>query len=284
MRRLLFLLILLAAMPARALEYSLDTAASDVMERFPDFSVLWLGELHGTREAPALALAIAQRAVAAAPLRVALEIDVREQARIDAWLDSAGFGAHWDALLTGAFWNLPPSQSDGRRSTAMFELLDGLRRLCAEGHALDVIAFDERPVRDGDSHAVLAEALRTLHAQRPNVRLLVLTGNYHAKLALPGRVLDQEGTPIQPPEPTAARLRELAPVSIDITAREGGFWNFGERPLASAFRATDPGLYPLDPERDGHHARVVLPGLSPSPPVAASGERAVREVRRGKAP
>lgn len=272
MRRLLFLILLLAAVPARALDYSLDTAARDVMEHFPDSGILWLGELHGTREAPALALAIAQRAAAEAPLRVALEIDSREQARIDAWLDCAGSNADREALLSGAFWNLPPSKSDGRRSAAMFDLLDGLRRLHADGRALEVTAFDERPVRDGDSHAVLAEALRALHAQRPHVRMLVLTGNYHAKLATPSHLRGHDGAPIQPPEPTAARLKDLGPVSIDITGREGSIWNFGERPLSSAFRNTDAGLYPLDPARDGHHARLVLPRLTPSAPMAAGAD------------
>lgn len=247
-----------------------DAPAEDILIRHPEARLLILGEYHGTVEAPALMLALAGQAAKTGPVTVALEIWSGEQARIEAFLATAGSAADRRELLRGPFWQVPPERSDGRRSQAMLALLEGLRILRRDHPRLAVVAFDDRDAAlpGDDSHRRLAEALRRLHAERGETRILVLAGNYHARLAPPADLRDEQGRPMRdPPVPTAAHLRDLDPVVIEVVARGGSAWSFGEKRLMDA--PTWPlGLRDLEPARDGFHGRLVLPRLSASPPVS----------------
>ena len=86
-------------------------------------NVLVLGELHGTAESPAFALDVACHAVQAGlPLVFGLELPPGDGDRLRAFLDSEGDGESRRAQLAKGW---AAAYQDGRRSQAMFRLLDG---------------------------------------------------------------------------------------------------------------------------------------------------------------
>jgi hypothetical protein len=251
----------------------IEAAAEAIAQRWPDARVLVLGELHGTQEAPALAAALARRLAGDGPLLLGVEIPQAEQDRLDAWLVSDGAPAARAALLAGEFWQRAPGRSDGRRSQAMLALLEALRRLRSEHPGLRLLAFD-RTDPGATRDASMAQVLRTAHAAAPAVRLLVLTGNYHARLRAPHSA-SVDGKPHTPPPPMAGLLDATGLVTIDVGARRGAFWacmrqRCGPHELqawpAAEHEAARAELREQDP-RDGYHARLELPRYRVSPPV-----------------
>lgn len=251
-------------------------ARDAIVAQTNDARLLVIGEMHGTVENPALIAALAVHAAAAGPLLVALEIWGQEQVRIDAWHDSDGDADARAALLAGAFWRKPRERSDGRRSQAMLDLLDALRRLRAQGLPVSVAAYDDAGFygADRDRNALMAMRLRELAAAHPEARMLVLTGNYHARLSAPDRLRGADGQLIaQPRVPMAAHLRDLDLVSINIRAVEGGFWacmaeHCGQQQVPVGSMPPPLGLQALDPQRDAFHYLLALPRFTASEPVS----------------
>ena len=204
-----FALLLLAALtlPLRAAAEPIDAAAAAILERHAEAPLLVLGELHGTVEAPALVATLAARLLDSGALTVALEIPAQDQARLDAYLASDGSTRAQRALLDGEFWQRAPERSDGRRSRAMFALIEQLRLLRSTHPELRLLAFDDTGFFDQtrSRDALMSDALRAAHAAHPEAKLLVLTGNYHARLDQPARALSGDKW-IQPPLPMTAQL------------------------------------------------------------------------------
>jgi hypothetical protein len=221
-----FALLLLAALalPLRAAD-PIEAAAAAILERRAEAPVLVIGELHGTVEAPALVATLAARLLDSGALTVALEIPAQEQARLDAYLGSDGSTLAQRELLDGEFWQRAPERSDGRRSRAMFALIEQLRVLRSTHPELRLLAFDDTgffgQTRSRDE--LMSEALRAAHAAHPEAKLLVLTGNYHARLDQPAPALSGDKW-IQPPLPMTAQLQDLGAVSINLSAIEGEHW------------------------------------------------------------
>jgi hypothetical protein len=145
-------------------------------------SVLLLGELHGTTESPAFAGNAACLALAAGrPVTVVLEIWREEEARVDAFLASAGTAADRAALFASPFWR--DAYQDGRRSVAMAALLDDLRRFRHDGWPLRVALLD-RQVNSGgpDREHAMADRLRSVVTAAPADLVITLTGNLHNRL------------------------------------------------------------------------------------------------------
>jgi hypothetical protein len=138
---------------------------------------LLLGEMHGNAQTPKL---VGDLACAAArqggPVRVGLEIPVAEEARIKAFLASAGSVGDRNALLDGPFWT--DSFQDGRRSEAMLALLQSLRELRRHGADVRVVPFDG-PATDRDQ--AMAERLWDAFTREPKATFIVLSGNLHAR-------------------------------------------------------------------------------------------------------
>lgn len=209
--------------PARSAETPADAATDAVMSAQPDARILVFGELHGTHEAPALLAALATRAALARDVIVALEMPAQDQGSIDAWLASDGSQAARDALLTTAFWRVPPERSDGRRSVAMLALLDALRVQHMQHPSLRVALFDDATYKDPVTRERgMADALRSIHAAAPQSTLLILTGNYHARRKTdgPGNLVGDYA----PPGAMASLLHDLDVVTVNIAARGGRFW------------------------------------------------------------
>jgi len=96
---------------------------------------LILGEIHGTKEIPALVADAACAISRTRPVVVALEIHTRAQADIDAYLASDGGEAARNLLLDGPAWAI--RTADGRSSQAMLDLIETLRVLRQEGAPID---------------------------------------------------------------------------------------------------------------------------------------------------
>ncbi|MFT7487091.1 MAG: hypothetical protein ACI9F9_002950 [Candidatus Paceibacteria bacterium] len=103
-------------------------------------AVLLLGELHGTREAPAFVGKLACQATSAdVSVRVGLEVDPGLQPFVDAFLWSDGLAQDRQQLTEGPFW----SGRDGRSSLAMVALLDEVRRLKLLEMDVEAYLFDD---------------------------------------------------------------------------------------------------------------------------------------------
>ena len=146
--------------------------------------VLLLGEIHGTVESPAFVLETAQRIHREGnESLIALQMLPDEQSRIDAYLASEGDDAARRELLAGEVWSAVVQSGVGSR--AMFELIEGLRQLRADGAALSVVAFDEPLSELGDSERrdeAMARRLLEATTNRPEAVMLVLTGNQHSRV------------------------------------------------------------------------------------------------------
>ena len=178
----------------------------------PSASLLLVGEVHGTNEAPAL---IGDLACASAksgkPVAVALEVPIEEQARLDQFLMSEGSGADQAALLAGRFWTRQPQ--DGRSSAAMLKLLHRLRALRAEGARISVLAVDDGTPGSRDSG--MATRIKAVHDEVPAV--IVLLGNVHASR--------EKGRPSVPDyEPAGYLLSDLSPHSVYVRGPAGTAW------------------------------------------------------------
>jgi hypothetical protein len=284
-----FALLLLAtsALPLRAAAEPIDTAAAAILDRHAEAPLLVLGELHGTVEAPALVATLAARLLDSGALTVALEIPAQEQARFDAYLASDGSTLAQRELLDGEFWKRAPERSDGRRSRAMFALIEQLRLLRGTHPELHLLAFDDTGffAQTRSRDALMSDSLRAAHASHPEAKLLVLTGNYHARLDQPARARSGDHW-IQPPLPMTAQLQDLGAVSIHLTAVEGEHWGCrtpsapcGVIPLPRpAFAPSSSGVaapnaaMAAEPVRvssgdSSFHLEVKLPRLSASEPM-----------------
>lgn len=284
-----FSLLLLAAfaLPLRAAD-PIEAAAAAILERHAEAPLLVLGELHGTVEAPALVATLAARLLDSGALTVALEIPAQEQALLDAYLASDGSTRAQRELLDGEFWQRAPERSDGRRSRAMFALIEQLRRLRATHPELHLLAFDDTGVFDHtrSRDALMSDALRAARAAHPEAKLLVLTGNYHARLDQSARARSGDRW-IQPPLPMTAQLQDLGAISIKLSAVEGEQWACrkptapcGVIPLPRpAFAPSSSGLAAsnaataAEPVRvwsggTSFHLEIELPRLNASEPIA----------------
>lgn len=276
-RFLLLALLLGATLHAQADNGVSFETLDAIIGRLDPRPLLIVGELHGSDQAPALAAALVERLAQQAPVRLGLEIYAQEQARIDTYLASNGNAEARAALLAGEFWQRPREKSDGRRSRAMFALIEHLRVLQRGGAPVDVVAFDDVGFygADRDRDALMAKRLRTAQQGRADARLLVLTGNYHARMS-PLANLRIPGKPdVKPPTPMAMHLADITSLSIDVGAHAGASWACTDRntcgPRELGQRSGAPPdtaiLQALQRASSGYDLRVVFPRLTVSEPL-----------------
>jgi hypothetical protein len=228
---------------------------------------VFVGELHGSNETPAIFADLVCEALAKrAHVTVALERPVSEQAALDDILTGKNLPAAKARLLSQPDWK---GGMDGRASEAMVRLIVSLRELRVSYPNLRVFAF-EAPFTDtpaGSRDEAMGHALLALGSSKPQDLILVLTGNVHAMQA-PLFGYDFAAMYIPPQE----RL------SLEVTDRGGESWsNFngacgsfkggaGDKGTAKPFGIfLDPSLAPFG-KVDG----VLALGqpLTSSPPAA----------------
>lgn len=188
-RRSLALVVLLASWPAMAQPTEPDANyvrqhahALPPLGRLPDelgpelapYRALMFGEVHGTREAPRLALELArllERGGRAAWL--GLEIPMTEQAALDRFRATGDVGI----LKEMPFFRRPVETQDGRSSRALAEMLMAVQKLPEIAtYCIDPGVAGSMQDRDtGMAH----EVARRL-AERPGTVAVTLTGSLHA--------------------------------------------------------------------------------------------------------
>lgn len=223
--------------------------------------VVWLGEMHGTNEAPLLFRGLV-RLVARrdGPPVVALEIPKASQPALEDYLKNGDPSALRDRSFFGDDWK------DGRSSEAMFKLVEALRR----ERIAKVVCFDPAPVADAQTRDEgMAAILEAAARDYPGAKLVVLSGNVHSRVT--------EGTPWDPKyRPAAFVLSKSLPtvVSLDPEYEGGAIWacmSGGKCGVNSVTGAKWSGstrhyISVGDVATDGHQGIVFSRTVSPSPP------------------
>ena len=257
--------------PAAALDCPPVPGAEPLLERA---EVVLVGEIHGTEESPAFVAALACRALAGGrPVTVGFEIAASEEERFAAYLDSDGGEAAREAVLAGPPWQATGRAQYGATSEAMLGLLESLRRLRAEGHAIGFALFNRSGAGGGQNRdRMMAETLGG-HARRSAGGLLIaLTGNIHSRLT-PGTPWDPEYEPmglvLQRADP------ELRVIALDVAHAGGTAWMCtpdecgAQRLRARAGSDGEPFAIALNEELQpgGHHGTYYVGEVHASPPA-----------------
>lgn len=205
-------------------------------------AVIMLGELHGTEQAPRfvgdLACALAARGL---PVTVALELPIESSGELGRLVtDDRPNAGDWQALF-GGVWQ------DGRRSTAIAELVERLAAMRHSGANIDVASYapDSAPAQERDEG--MSRALAAL-AGKGRV-LVVLSGNLHNRL--------RAGTAISAQyRPAGFGLAKLiAPdriISLDIGYDAGTAW------LCAGPKPTDCGVHHVGARHPSPWGSVIL--------------------------
>jgi len=230
----------------------------------PPADITLFGEIHGTNESPALvAEHICVTAETGKSVVVVLEIPVTEQSSIDVYLSSPGKRKDRAELIGQKFWQ--SDFQDGRSSVAMFDLIDRVRELRAQGAAISIVADDGFQQKDRNS--AIAERLVQIRRKDPESAIVALYGNYHT-----GKVV---GTPSNPNDQRVGyRIRDLNPLAVNIDFHAGWAWactpKCGVNKFGAASSSGDaPRVDRLVNDPEGHDAAVVLPKVTASPPAKA---------------
>ena len=189
------------------------------------------GEVHGTRESPALVFSLAC-ALASQGEKVLVGVEQQatdNEALQQAWrLPDTRFGERLRTIGRAG-------RVDGVASLAMFELLAGLHGLKARGRRVDIVAFngarDEQQGKrfsslpgQGPHEAAQAENIRIAAAAERYEHVLILVGNQHARKTPLG-----EGPTRF--EPMAMRLAPASDItSLNMRHAAGAMWNCLIRP------------------------------------------------------
>lgn len=212
----LLTVLLLAPAPAAAAECQEVPGLAPLLE---PGTVLLLGEIHGTVEAPGFLASVACAALAKGlPVTVGLEIDRAEDAAFQAFMASDGGADARRALLASPTWTR--KEQYGLGSRAMLGLVDRLRELAAGPGELGLVLID-RPNPPAERDRAMAERVAEAAEARPGDLLVVLTGNLHNRLT--------KGTPWNAElEPMGHQLTRLRPgariLSLDMAHPGGTAW------------------------------------------------------------
>lgn len=145
----------------------------------PSNPVVLLGELHGTKEAPAFAAQmVCQARKSDYPVTLFLELNKTEQGTVDQYLASDGSAIAKGKLLQSGSWGR--DYQDGRNSTAMFDLIEYVRKLKQEGQAVELVLMDLGSAPDRD--AEMANNILQTIEKDPSRFFVALMGNIHNQI------------------------------------------------------------------------------------------------------
>jgi hypothetical protein len=210
-----------------AVHCDLPRGWSDVAELNARFVVF--GELHGTNEGPnfvgSLACALGRENNR---VLVAIEHDAAENEALQSAWNSDDFAQRLRTLLFA-------EGSDGRSSSAMYDLLIRLHRVKQSGAPLSIVAFNgfrDKPQADRFTNligqapweAAQAENIAIASTSQTYDRVLVLVGNFHA-MKTP---VSRGGNDF---DPMALRLSRYGKtVSLNMRYADGTSWNCIPKP------------------------------------------------------
>ncbi|OMG54329.1 MULTISPECIES: hypothetical protein [Brevundimonas] len=193
-------------------------AGSEALWR-DDVRYLFVGETHGTVEAPAAFADLVCAALEQGPVVVSLEYPVEFQPTLDAFME-ADTEAEARAALA-AYAHGPFVHHDGRGSEAMLDLLLRLRAMLREAADMTVVAsVPNSPRVEGfrQSYAEMDRAVLWSHQAmgQPHSRLLALVGRVHAEK------IRRVGSPLG--LPAAAHIRPEETLSLSVAQQGGEAW------------------------------------------------------------
>lgn len=203
--------------------------------------LLIMGELHGTKEIPALLTDLVVAQAASRPIRIGFEWPVAQQAAVNRYLQSAGTATDLADLTTGPYWGHP----DGRMSHAWLALIDKVRELRRQNRNIDVFMMepdygDAASIKAAGGvltmkEAGMARAIRTvLRTAPPDTLVAALMGNYHARV--------DKNSP-NPDSSVATRLRAIHPLILMPYARYQTAWFCGaDRCGSHTVNSSKPGV------------------------------------------
>jgi hypothetical protein len=180
-------------------------------------STILLGEVHGTREVPAFVGRLVTQLAADRPVIVGLEIPPEELPSLSPYLASDGGAQARDAALRDPFWQA--QFQDGRRSVAMFELIEAMRVLRARGARVDIVCFDLSRSASADREEGMARNLLAARKAQPDATLVAFSGNLHTRRTHSPRFGNRDWM--------AMRLASagVAFVTLDARYADGSAWN-----------------------------------------------------------
>lgn len=218
---LMLVMWLPAVLPARVGDTADPTAAAITQLRHEVGArrLVLLGEMHGTREIPGFIGQLAAAYSVDGPVLLGLEIDQAQNVALATYLASDGGPTARKSLRAQSYWQVDAAKNDGRRSQDMLDLIETVRLLRHQGRDIAVLAYDSATVGGSQQRdRAMADSLRSAFAALLHGRLLVLTGNVHAMLERPLSAPPEMQTPM------GSYLRDLDPLSVNITANGGQFW------------------------------------------------------------
>lgn len=228
-----------------------------------DIRYVFIGETHGTTEAPAAFAELVCAALEQGPVTVSVEYPVQMQPTLDAFMAADSDTAARAALA--AYEYGPFVHHDGRGSGAMLELLLRIRAMAKAGEDVTLVAsVPDSPRVEGfrQSYAEMDRAVlwgRQAMA-RPKARVMVLVGRVHAEK------VRRIGSPLG--LPAAAHIRPEETLSLSLARQGGEAWmcldECGNAPIPESDDPTLRGLV-LAPQQGGK-----FDGLLALGPVRAS--------------
>jgi hypothetical protein len=274
--------------------HSAETGCRPVtVELLTPHAGVMLGEVHGTREAPAfLERVVCSIAVTGRSVVLALEYPHREQSAVDAFLDNRDVDASAAeaALLRTGFWSAVPG--DGRESQAWLTVLHDVRAWQRQKLPITVVAYDQesttqRPTtpEQGQEHgeAVNAEFLSSvLQKEQGRAFVVIYSGNVHA--------MKSKGVPGLPGyeslEPTGYLLRNWDLLHLNMATTGGMAWfcsseaDCGPHWTLSRTVPPEPGTIRLGYPTAAFDGVYGVGPITASPPARQGG--AARELLRDR--
>lgn len=178
---------------------------------------VFFGEIHGTREIPALFGDVICFVSHERPVIVALEWPANKSAAFQTYLLSDGSQKDWETFKASSRWL---EFLDGRSSEAMRDLLERLRQMRSRGYQIKIETFQPHgPAVSDHSYYELAMAtnIASISARHPDRLVLILVGRLHAGKA---PLMNKNGR-----WPAAMHLPHNEVVSLMFHESSGTAWN-----------------------------------------------------------
>jgi hypothetical protein len=183
---------------------------------------VFIGDLHGSVESPAVLAALACHAVKSGrPLVVAMEYDAKDQSVLDQFLLTADETRAVEALTATPHWT---QNRDGRASAAMRDALLEMRRLARAGNSVKLVAYDLWGETSADRDKRSAELIRRIRGDKERAAYwIVFGGNVHARKAK-GLPFHNAPSGSEDHEPLGYLIRDWGLIHLDAHYGGGAAW------------------------------------------------------------
>lgn len=268
------------------LNVMIEVSDEELAELIEPGAVVLIGEVHGTCQFPQLVGRLVELAVErGVAVLVGLEVPIREQPALDAFLAGAGEPGDVTALTASSFWHRPRQYDDGRAGAGLVDLLVTARAASAGG-PVRVFGFDQpwgwagtvatpeeaailNTPRDQFMAETAVAAIERWTASQGSGFTVLLAGSIHSRI-------------VRYPEIDEPHLGELLVERFPQLVTLEGHWSGGQFRAATSPQGAevhDAGAIPTPAgsigrhhrdeavQRYGHHGWVNVGLLTPSLPI-----------------